>query len=68
MQEGDFEVAVRILMAIVEKRQPAPRDVRTLRRSAPLLSDLPIDVLACDVVEQGFDRRKPKRVARAGEA
>ena len=68
MQEPTFEVAVRILTAVVEKRQPAVRDVRSLRRSVPLSSDLPIDVLACDVVEQALGSRKPKHATRAGES
>lgn len=52
-----MEVALRVLQALTQSRDPDPADVAELRRLAPLLADAPIDEVACDVVQRGV---KPK--------
>ena len=54
-------LAVRILTATIEHYAPDSRDVEELRRFAPLLADLPIDELACEVVYAELKRREEKR-------
>jgi hypothetical protein len=65
MQNGlaAMEVALRVLMAINQKRQPNPADLEELHRLAPLLADLPADELACDVIKQALQRRESVRKA-----
>lgn len=54
-------VALRVLSAINEKRYPDPKDVDELRRWAPLSADVPIDELACEVIQQAINRRAQVR-------
>lgn len=56
-----MKIAVRVLTAITEKRHPEPADVEELRRLDPLLRDMPLDELACDVIQQALKRRAELR-------
>lgn len=54
-----IEIALLVLKAINEKRYPDPADAESLRRLEPMLSHVPLDELACDVIQQALARRKP---------
>ena len=54
-------VALRVLDALNSKSAPADADVAELRRLAPLFSHLPVDELACDVIQQALKRREQIR-------
>jgi hypothetical protein len=43
--------AVRVLTAVVGRRDPSPTDVEDLHRFAPFLADAPPDELACAVIQ-----------------
>jgi hypothetical protein len=45
-------VALRVLNAINQKRQPDKSDVEQLRQLSQLPAQAPIDEIACDVVQQ----------------
>jgi hypothetical protein len=45
-------VALRVLMAILDRIKPDPTDVEELRKLAPECSDYPLDELACEVIER----------------
>ncbi len=53
-----IEIALRVLKAINHRRQPDPADVESLYYLAPLLSDVPVDELACDVIQQALQHRE----------
>ena len=53
-----LKVASRVLIALGEHRAPDPLDVGELRRLNPLMNDMPIDDLACDVIRQALRRRE----------
>ena len=44
--------ALRVLSAIVNQRDPDPAEVEVLRRFAPSRVEVPLDELACDVIQQ----------------
>jgi len=50
-------LALRVLTAINEKREPEPDDLEKLRAMAPLIGDSPPDELACDVIKLAIERR-----------
>ena len=51
-------VAIRVLTAINECRSPDAKDVEALRSLEPLLAEtLPLDELACEVIQQALKRR-----------
>ena len=52
-----METATRVLMAIVDRGKPEPCDVEELQKFAPECSDLPVDELACEVVQRAVKRR-----------
>ena len=54
---ASIDTATRVLMAIMDKGKPEPCDVEELRRFAPDCSDLPVDELACEVVQRAVKRR-----------
>jgi hypothetical protein len=64
-QPIDMETALRVLKAILEKRDPAPADVDELRRRAPQSFNAPLDELARDVVQQAVNRCRASRAATA---
>ena len=43
--------AVRVLTAVVGRRDPSPSDVEDLHRFAPFLADATPDELACEVIQ-----------------
>jgi len=67
MMQGDLialedlaalKLAVRVLTAVIGHHRPDSRDVEELYRFAPLLANLPIDELACEVVHRELKRRE----------
>jgi hypothetical protein len=54
MQLGEdaMMTALRVLSAIVNERDPDPDDVEELRRIPPSRAAVPLDELACNVVQQ----------------
>jgi len=61
-----LELAVRVLTATIEHCTPDSTDIEKLRRFAPLLTDRPIDELACDVVYAELKRREEMRQVKLG--
>jgi hypothetical protein len=52
-----LKVALRVLNAIRDCRQPGARDVDLLRRLTPANTNAPVDECACDVVVQALKTR-----------
>jgi len=52
-----IKIASRVLIALGDRKEPDPADVAELRRLDPLLGDMPLDELACDVIQQALKRR-----------
>ena len=52
-----LRTALRILTAVIEKRQPDPTDLATLRREYPLLTAVPIDAMARAVIRDATTKR-----------
>ena len=61
-----IQVALRVLTAITEGRNPAPQDVEALKRLAPTVQYKSIDELACTVVQDALKHRAKVRAAREG--
>ena len=61
-----MKVALRVLVAITESRNPDPSDVEDLRCWAPLIGSIPPDELACDVIMQVMKQRSDTRRAGGG--
>ena len=58
-----MQTALRVLVALTEKRQPDPADVDALRRySAPQPEEFELDEFACDVIQKALKRRVEIRV------
>ena len=63
LDEG-MMTALRVLESAIEREQPNPADIEELRRLAPLQGDLPIDDLACVVIQQAVqaaEEREPRK-------
>lgn len=60
-----MKTALRVLTALSERRVPEPADVDALKNYAPLLGNLSVDELACDVIQQALKRRAEARTSRA---
>ncbi|HKE25736.1 MAG TPA: hypothetical protein VKB88_25430 [Bryobacteraceae bacterium] len=56
-----MRVALQVLGAITEKREPAWEDIKELYRLAPPKDFMPLDELACAVVEQSLERYRAQR-------
>jgi hypothetical protein len=56
-----MQIAVRVLSALMEKRDPDPADVQKLRECAPSLAHEPLDELACDVMRNALKERADAR-------
>jgi hypothetical protein len=56
-------IALRVLIAITEKRDPDSVDVETLRQYAPAFPGYPIDHLACNVIRQAIEVLQCQRAA-----
>ena len=63
---NDLTTALRVLTAIVNKQEPGPEDIAKLKAFAPLLDTAPLDILACEVIQQAVRRRADDR-AKAAE-
>ena len=61
-----LEVAVRVLMAITSRRNPEPDDVAALHRLAPCAGPMPLDELACELIQEALQHRKTRRAMGAG--
>lgn len=59
-----IQIASRVLTALGDRREPDPQDVYELRRLDPLMGDMPLDELACDVIQQALKRRAELKAAR----
>jgi hypothetical protein len=59
-----MQTALRVLTALSEKRDPDPADIDALVGYAPLLENLSVDELACDVIQQALKRRAEARTRR----
>jgi hypothetical protein len=58
-----MKVALRVLTALTEKREPAFEDVEALRQYVPTATAESIDELACDVIQQALRKRADGRKA-----
>jgi hypothetical protein len=62
-----MEVALRVLTALTEKRNPHPADVNRLRTIVDGSSrDLPLDELACEVIQRALRHRAEARKKATG--
>jgi DNA-binding NarL/FixJ family response regulator len=59
-----MKIALRVLTAITEKRNPDPDDLQELHRLAPLQPGASPDELACEVIQQAIKRRADARNVR----
>ena len=50
-----IKTGLRVLTAISDRAHPAPADVQELLRFAPECSALPVDELACEVVQRALN-------------
>ena len=61
---AEMKTALRVLTALNEKQAPATEDVEELRSLAPPdARDLPLDELACEVIQAALKRRAAVRRA-----
>jgi len=58
-----MQVALRVLAAINENRQPDPADVAELHRMAPPAAFRSLSELACAVIQQALERRSEGQAA-----
>jgi hypothetical protein len=58
-----MQTALRVLTALTEKREANPADVEELRRLAPGDPDVPLDELACEVIQLAIKAREKARGA-----
>ena len=63
---AEMEVALRMLKAITERREPDPQDVKTVRQLLPHAEELSDDERACKVIQQALIRRSRVRAAAKG--
>jgi len=61
-----LRLALRVLMAIIDRRCPEPHDVAALQRLAPSGEPTPLDELACDLIQKAVQQRATARAAGAG--
>jgi hypothetical protein len=61
-----LKTALRVLTAISERHEPDQSDLEELRRYLPLLSQAPIDEVACEVIQQSMRIRARIRSAVGG--
>jgi hypothetical protein len=50
-------LALRVLTAINERKNPDPTDVEKLRKLAPEGANRPVDELACEVIQLALKKR-----------
>jgi hypothetical protein len=58
-----MELALRVLTALTEKRNPSPEDANRLRAIAAATGtcEMPLDDLACEVIQQALKHRAQVR-------
>jgi len=56
--QSDLELALRVLTAVNEYREPEPTDLVQLRRLAPDWASRPTDLLACEVIQRAVQRAR----------
>jgi hypothetical protein len=56
-----MKVALRVLAALSEKLPPPSADIEELRRIAPGGDDVPLDDLACEVIQRAVRARAAAR-------
>jgi hypothetical protein len=61
-----LEIALRVLMAITDRHYPEPDDVAALERLAPWSGPMPLDELACELIQGAVQRQFPRRRLRFG--
>jgi len=54
-------LAIRVLNALTDRHDPDPVDVLKLKSINPSLTDMPLDELACEVIQQALKRRAEVR-------
>lgn len=62
-----MEIALRVLTAICDNREPDSSAVEELRRAVPMYAHWPIDDLACHAIQVGMQHRKLRRELRSSE-
>ena len=60
-----MKVALRVLTAISERQPPEVTDIECLKSLVPLFADLPLDELACHVIQDALQRRAAVRARAA---
>ena len=67
MEQTDaaLQTALRVLTAVCARTAPEPKDVEELKHLAPGLVNLPIDELACAVINGMMEKRRNARAMRA---
>ena len=63
-----MKLALRVLQALNEEREPDEQDLTSLRALAPLVGNLPPDELACEVIKLAIERRAQVRSGFAQRA
>jgi hypothetical protein len=62
-----MELALRVLAALTQKRHPNPADVHRLRTIAETgARELPLDELACEVIQRALKHRAEARKKATG--
>jgi len=56
-----MKLALQVLSATTERREPNPSDVQALMGLAPEAAGLAVDDLACEVVQRALEYRKKVR-------
>jgi hypothetical protein len=62
----DMQLALRVLTSLTDKRHPEPADVESLQSKVPNSESMPLDELACAVIEAALKHRAEVRNARKG--
>ena len=58
--------ALGVLSALTEHQRPTPTDIAELQALAPFWSSMPIDKLACEVIQQAIRNRAEIKPRAAG--
>lgn len=58
---NEMQTALRVLGTLTEHRDPDPADVEALRGLAPYAGHMPLDELACEVIQRAIMHRAEVR-------
>ena len=61
-----IQTALRVLSAVCSHKIPDRHDTEELKRIAPVYANLPIDELACKVINATLEEKKNARASRTG--